>query len=130
MSNVDCTTTRITEYPSDTVTGHRETQPFHIKPFSFENPVVTGDRASVLCSVKKGRNLRYRWLKDGHGLYSRSGLVIDSGAGGETLTIESVSTEHEGNYTCIVTDGHQEESFAAQLQVLGKSWLRTYQELD
>ena len=117
----------LTEHLPHTVFGHRDTHPFHIKPFSFENPVVTGDRASVLCSVKKGRNLRYRWLKDGQDLHRRPGIAIDSIAGGEALTIESTLTEDEGNYTCIVSDGYQEETYAAQLQVLGKYCVLQYQ---
>lgn len=101
------------------ITGH-EAHPFHIKPFSFENPVVTGERASVVCDVKKGRNLRYRWLKDGYEVHPRQGIHTGTFGGAEGLAIESVTPDHEGNYTCIVTDGHQEESFAAQLQVLGE----------
>jgi hypothetical protein len=97
-----------------------ESHPFHINPFSFPNPVVSGERASVLCAVKKGRNLRYRWLKDGYEIHSRQGIHTGAYAGTELLAIESVSPDHEGNFTCVVTDGQQEESFTAELQVLGK----------
>ncbi|XP_060535010.1 cell adhesion molecule Dscam2 isoform X1 [Cylas formicarius] len=78
--------------------------PPKISPFYSVNTLHVGDRASLTCSVTKGDlPLTISWRKDGRSLeagHTVSITQVDQFT--SILVIESLSPEHNGNYSCVV----------------------------
>ncbi|XP_070397520.1 leucine-rich repeats and immunoglobulin-like domains protein 1 [Dermacentor albipictus] len=90
-----------------------------IQPFAFPPNVNAGEEVSVTCVAALGRKpLRFDWQHDGRVLASNarkhSRVVVDNIV---TLTIERVTAEDVGNYTCTVTNGFGSDSATAALIV-------------
>lgn len=78
--------------------------PPKIAPFFFETDLHLGDRAGVQCFITKGDlPLTISWLKDGSSL--NPGIeVLQQGEFTSSLSIESLTLHHSGNYTCVASN--------------------------
>lgn len=91
--------------------------------FEFENPVDSGDLATVNCAILKGDPpFEIIWKKDGRKLDSNDGIIIlRSGQRLSLLNIESARARHAGNYTCQVKSQAGIIEYTAELHVSGTS---------
>src|SRR5436309_546343 len=95
-----------------------------IIPFTFQDDQnFKGMRAHITCAVSQGDSpLKFVWLKDKYNTTATlDGVSIrqyDSHT--SSLSIESVTSRHSGNYTCVVSNIAATVSYAAQLLVQGK----------
>ncbi len=77
---------------------------------------------AVLNVIATGDQLTYSWEKDGQPLVNGGGI---SGAGSDMLSIDDVTTNSVGSYTCVVGGacGSSETSTATSLTVTGPEYL-------
>ena len=93
-----------------------------IVAFDFgDSPVDSGDSVSATCSIIKGDfPLGIRWSMNGKRLRNDGGVsVVLVNKRLSTISIESVSAEHVGNYTCWAENLAGNDSFTAVLNVNG-----------
>ncbi|CAG9840567.1 unnamed protein product [Diabrotica balteata] len=91
-----------------------------ILPFNFgEESVNSGDVASLTCTVYKGDfPLNITWLHKNKTIGYNSGiLILQNGKKVSSLTIESVSEDHAGVYTCLAQNTAGSASFSVELNV-------------
>lgn len=93
-------------------------------PFSFgEVPANPGDAAVVNCVATKGDlPLEISWTFSSETIDSslhRDIMTTPLGPRASVLTINSVSANHQGNYTCIVQNAAGRAEHAATLVVNG-----------
>lgn len=99
--------------------------PPKISPFYVEDSLHVGDRTSLTCSVTKGDSpLTISWHKDGN-IVDPAHMVSITQVDQFTsiLVIEKLSSEHNGNYSCVVRNPAAEVSHMHQLVVNG-NWTR------
>ncbi|XP_063920715.1 cell adhesion molecule Dscam2 isoform X4 [Zophobas morio] len=93
--------------------------PPKVSPFYIEDTLHIGDRASLTCSVTKGDlPLTISWRKNGRNIqpvHMVSITQVDQFT--SILVIEKLSSEHNGNYTCVVSNLAAEVSHTHQLVV-------------
>lgn len=91
----------------------------------MEDSLHVGDRVSLTCSVNKGdQPLTISWHKDGRSLEGGQLMPITQvDQFTSILVIESLSPEHNGNYSCVVRNLAAEVSHTHQLVVNG-NWVR------
>ncbi|XP_064487528.1 cell adhesion molecule Dscam2-like [Ornithodoros turicata] len=93
-------------------------KPPKIQAFSFPSMLTVGDSTAIVCAVTAGdRPLTFTWLKDGRALETDSKIKVSEAPVTSTMTIESLSMSHSGNYTCVVTNSVGTASYAASLTV-------------
>lgn len=80
-----------------------------------------GDSASLMCTVIKGDNpVTIRWLHNGYVINGQQGVTIGRmGVRASSLTIDSVTAEHSGEYTCMASNLAGSANFSASLAVNG-----------
>ncbi|KAK9752837.1 Immunoglobulin I-set domain [Popillia japonica] len=92
--------------------------PPKVSPFYAENTLHVGDRTSLTCSVTKGDlPLTISWRKDGRTLDPTQISITQVDQFTSILLIESLSSEHNGNYSCVVRNQAAEVSHTQQLVV-------------
>ncbi|XP_049823713.1 Down syndrome cell adhesion molecule-like protein Dscam2 isoform X9 [Aethina tumida] len=94
--------------------------PPQISPFDFgEDPINSGDVASVQCTVHKGDlPIKIKWYHNGKPVNEDLGIVISKiGKKISTLSIEDVQAQHSGNYTCVVENSAGQAQFTAELYI-------------
>ncbi|CAH1132457.1 unnamed protein product [Ceutorhynchus assimilis] len=93
--------------------------PPKISPFYAASAMHVGDRASLTCSVTKGDlPLTITWTKDNRILSPGSSVSITQvDQFTSILVIESLSPEHNGNYSCVVRNAAAEVAHTQQLAV-------------
>ncbi|CAG9838355.1 unnamed protein product [Diabrotica balteata] len=93
--------------------------PPKVSPFYAEDTLHVGDRASLTCSVTKGDlPLTISWHKDGRSVEPAQMMSITQvDQFTSILVIESLSPEHNGNYSCVVRNLAAEVSHTQQLVV-------------
>lgn len=100
-------------------------------PFSFgEVASNAGDMAAVQCMLTKGdMPIDITWMHNGDILTSTaSGIsVVKMSQRLSSLSIESVSGEHRGIYTCIAKNTAGFSNYSAELSVNGIFVLTRYQ---
>ena len=77
-----------------------------IKPFHFSGILKSGKRTSVMCAVTDGDPpFKFTWLKDGKEI-AESGTYMIRNVDDYTsnLAITHLGPEHNGNYTCKVSN--------------------------
>ncbi|KAK8770929.1 hypothetical protein V5799_025829 [Amblyomma americanum] len=91
-----------------------------ITPFRWLDELQEGMRAGLNCFVHAGDPpIVIEWLKDGSPL---SPPVRQDGFG-STLSLESLSPQDDGNYTCLATNAWATASYSAVLKVkVAPSW--------
>ena len=97
--------------------------PPKIVPFSFQDEqLVEGLLVRVSCVVSRGDlPLTITWLKDG--LPIPSELLISTRVFDEyssVLSIDPVSSKHNGNYTCVARNHAASAFHTAELKIQGK----------
>lgn len=102
--------------------------PPKLSPFYAEDTLHVGDRATLTCAVTKGDEpLTIAWHKDGRQIVSSQMQMhiqqVDSFT--SILLIESLSQEHNGNYSCVVRNLAAEVSHTQQLVVNGNPHTHT-----
>ncbi|XP_018406582.1 PREDICTED: Down syndrome cell adhesion molecule-like protein Dscam2 [Cyphomyrmex costatus] len=104
---------------SDSQTIHIEVKvPPKIDPFSFPDNIQAGARVHVTCAVSEGDSpLKITWLKDGRPLKPREATTHQIGEFDLALRIQSASTAHNGNYTCVASNDAAKTSRTASLLV-------------
>lgn len=93
-------------------------------PFSFgDEPLQEGESAGVTCIVSAGdQPLELSWWLNQEKLDpNRSDVSIISGKRSTTLTIDSVTGNLAGNYTCMAKNAAGRAEVTAQLVVNGSS---------
>ncbi|XP_054724901.1 titin-like [Uloborus diversus] len=77
-----------------------------ITPFQFSGSLRTGHRTSVMCAVMTGTPpFAFKWLKDGHDLKESNSITIRNiDEYNSNLAILKLGPEHNGNYTCRVSN--------------------------
>lgn len=95
--------------------------PPQILPFDFgEESVDSGELASVTCSVHKGDlPIEILWHHNNRSLTEGYGVTIMKNKKVSTLSIDSVSFENAGQYTCVATNRAGSVSHTATLNVNG-----------
>ncbi|GFY63249.1 titin [Trichonephila inaurata madagascariensis] len=92
-----------------------------VQPFSFPQGITEGERVIVACTTKSGAKsggqLSFKWLKNGKDLSPNS--QVKTFVDFSTIVIDPVSEEDSGNYTCLVSNNGMQDSFTAQLTVMG-----------
>lgn len=96
--------------------------PPKLSPFTSDVTQHVGERASLTCSVTKGDlPLTITWLKDGRPLDpSQRVSITQVDQFNSILLIESLSPDHNGNYSCVARNLAAEVSRTQQLVVNGK----------
>lgn len=100
--------------------------PPKIIPFSFQDEdLYEGMRAQITCAVRQGDlPMTIKWLKDDQPILPNRGIttrLFDGYTG--SLSIDSVTSSHNGNYTCVASNAAATVTFTAQLRVNGKECL-------
>lgn len=93
-----------------------------ITPFSFEdNPINAGDYVSLTCMAPYGDlPINVEWKFNGNSLKQYSEMTVaKAGRRGSLLTIESVSYNLAGNYTCVASNRAGYYQQTAELLVNG-----------
>ncbi|KAM7294607.1 hypothetical protein ISCGN_024113, partial [Ixodes scapularis] len=92
-----------------------------IQDFSFPTHVALGKRAQVHCAVYEGDGpLTFFWTKDGVRLASGQETSIRQTTDlTSLLTLDSISAQSLGNYTCVVNGPGGSDSYTATLSVKG-----------
>lgn len=97
--------------------------PPHITPFAFEAEAFAGDSVQLSCYVARGDlPFNVTWLFRGRPVLADNALGIVTGLMGprnSLLTIESVSADHSGNYTCVASNQAASVRHTAPLRVNG-----------
>lgn len=91
-------------------------------PFEFgDEPVNAQDMVLVTCTVSKGDlPLKIEWYIDGSKVNSGDmGIYLVNTKRTSQLSIESVTHQNQGNYTCVVTNEAGFTNHTTQLYVNG-----------
>lgn len=92
-----------------------------IQPFSFSDKLTEGQNTKALCTVLEGIGpYKFLWYKNDQALTSSIYTSIESSKDYSLLLINSLSTDHAGNYTCAVTGSSGRDTYSSQLIVNGK----------
>ena len=110
--------------------------PPRVAEFQFPNKASAGIRVKVICTLEVGDlPVALRWLKDGQDLASQhlhapSGGISGLGSSVEVrqndpysidLTIPRLGAEHSGEYACEASNAAGSASYAAPLEVSGRT---------
>lgn len=95
--------------------------PPQILPFDFgEESVNSGESASVQCLVHKGDlPVEISWYHKNHPLVGGGGIIIMKNRKVNSLTIDPVSSEDAGEYSCVAENRAGSTSHSAVLNVNG-----------
>lgn len=105
-----------------------EIVPPRISPFSFENDITEGMRTQLMCSSSQGdQPLNITWSKDDKQLgqpgdrdrASASIEINEYAIFSSILAIHNVTSSHNGNYTCQITNRAGTVGYTALLSVSG-----------
>lgn len=91
-------------------------------PFDFGDvPLNAGEFLQVTCSVKGGDlPMKIVWFLNDRNVQEYPEMSISLiGKRGSALSIESVSHEHVGKYTCLAKNAAGEETYSTNLHVNG-----------
>lgn len=96
-------------------------------PFNFgEEPVNAGEMTSAQCSVNKGdMPLQIEWyLNENKIINQKNGIIFTRTTNRiSVLSIESISAEHGGSFTCVATNKAGTTNHTSMLIVNGTQWL-------
>lgn len=93
-----------------------------VLPFSFEeNPIQAETYATIQCTVPQGDfPLNISWRFNNAPIHSQSGILVTAvGRRSSSLTLESVSYNQMGNYTCRGENKAGYAEYTAALMVNG-----------
>lgn len=93
-----------------------------ILPFSFgDEPINTGDFATLQCSVHKGDvPIEISWLHNNRSISYQNGIIVSKvGNKISTISIDSVQENHAGVYTCVAANKAGSAHYSVDLYVNG-----------
>lgn len=93
-----------------------------ITPFAFEDsPINAGEYASIQCTVPNGDlPINIEWNFNGQSIKQYSEITISKiGRRGSSLTLESITHNLSGNFTCIASNTAGYYQHTAELLVNG-----------
>ena len=96
--------------------------PPRISPFYFEDGVTEGMHTQIMCTASQGdRPFNITWRKDSQPLSddARWISISDYAPFSSILTINTVTSSHSGNYTCVAANKVGKAEYTAQLSVTG-----------
>ncbi|KAH6921920.1 hypothetical protein HPB50_006465 [Hyalomma asiaticum] len=123
LGNYTCTVTNAAG--SDSYSAELVTQAAHetpiIMPYSFPKNVALGQKTIVTCVAQSGTPpLDFQWRHNGRAVPdSASRYAKKLSERVSTMSIERLSAEDLGNYTCIVSNSVGSDTFTAPLVVEG-----------
>ncbi|XP_050305193.1 cell adhesion molecule Dscam2 isoform X17 [Anthonomus grandis grandis] len=90
-----------------------------IHPFSFgDEASFEADTISVQCIISSGDlPVSFTWLLNGNPVSANREIMVSKSKKISALTIESITKEHAGNYTCVTRNSAGESSYTAELNV-------------
>ncbi|XP_066145658.1 cell adhesion molecule Dscam1 isoform X7 [Euwallacea fornicatus] len=94
--------------------------PPQISPFAFgEEPINSGDYVSAQCSVHKGDlPINISWLHNNISIGYIAGMQVTKvGKKSSSITVDSVSEDHAGTYTCLAENQAGKTEFTTTLRV-------------
>ncbi|XP_011264853.2 Down syndrome cell adhesion molecule-like protein Dscam2 isoform X8 [Camponotus floridanus] len=93
--------------------------PPKISPFTADRDLHLGERTTLTCSVTRGdQPLSITWLKDGRSMGPSERVTVTSvDQYNSILMIESLSPDHNGNYSCVARNVAAEVSHTQRLVV-------------
>lgn len=97
--------------------------PPHIVPFEFtENPVNSGETASVQCTAVKGDTpIQIRWFLNGDDVSNILGITTGKiGKRVSSLTVDNVDATNAGSYSCMASNLAGSANYTAVLSVNGR----------
>ena len=94
--------------------------PPKISPFEFSSQLKAGDKASAACLASGSPPLAFKWLKEGREVEG-TGASITSTEDFSNIVIKHASSDHSGNYTCVVTNGFGSDSHTSRLRITCES---------
>ncbi|GFT91507.1 titin [Nephila pilipes] len=92
-----------------------------IIPFHFPTMIEIQKKASVACILEQGGTpLQFKWLKDKYQLHETKNIKIKTLDDVSIITIDPVTSNNSGNYSCLVSNSFGKDSYTSQLIVEGK----------
>lgn len=94
-----------------------------LQPFSFgDDPSNVGDSTTVQCTITTGDlPVKLHWKLNGLSLVSENGInIAQLSRKINVLSIDPISEEHSGNYTCLAENSAGIISHTAELIVNGR----------
>ncbi|GBM75401.1 Down syndrome cell adhesion molecule [Araneus ventricosus] len=89
-----------------------------IQPFNFPEKLTEGQKTKILCTVIDGTGpFKFLWYKNDHALTTSSSVTIQNSEEYSMLLFNSLSTDHGGNYSCVVTNSFGRDSYSSQLVI-------------
>lgn len=99
------------------------TVPPRISPFNFEDDITEGMRTQLMCSSSQGdQPFNITWLKDQQSLdasIDRTININEYAPFSSILTIHNLTSGHNGNYTCQISNRGGAVQYTALLSVAG-----------
>ncbi|KAF8793104.1 Down syndrome cell adhesion molecule-like [Argiope bruennichi] len=87
-----------------------------IQPFNFPEKLTEGQKTKVLCTVIDGTGpFKFLWYKNDHSLATSPSVTIQNSEEYSMLLFNSLSTDHGGNYSCVVSNSFGRDSYSSQL---------------
>ncbi|XP_076306882.1 cell adhesion molecule Dscam1-like isoform X3 [Tachypleus tridentatus] len=94
--------------------------PLKIRPFKFPETVEAGKSVQIVCGLDEGDGYtEFRWLKDGLPIVSGTDWSVITQPKFSLLEVRNVKVTSSGNYTCVVKNAYEMDSYAAILSVQG-----------
>ncbi|GFY47205.1 titin [Trichonephila inaurata madagascariensis] len=92
-----------------------------IVPFHFPTMVEIQKKASVACILEQGRTpLQFKWVKNQNQLHETKNIKIKSLDDVSIITIDPVTSNDSGNYSCLVSNSFGKDSYTSPLIVEDK----------
>ncbi|GFU28493.1 titin [Nephila pilipes] len=90
-----------------------------IEKFQFKENVKEGDFVSVVCLVKTGSQpITFLWYKNGDEfIISNKKMSIENSPVTSALILNSVTSENDGNYTCVAKNSLGSDRHSAVLKI-------------
>lgn len=83
--------------------------------------MTEGQKTKALCTVLEGVGpFKFLWYKNDQTIGSSNSVTIQNNEDYSVLFINSLSVDHSGNYSCVVTSSMGRDSYSSQLVVNGK----------
>lgn len=91
-----------------------------IQPFSFPQYVNVDERIGAMCNLKSGtKPFQFRWTKDNEDIKKIPNVSVDTQSDYSVLTVNPITKENSGNYTCTVTNRFGSDSHTAGFETKG-----------